>query len=152
MNTLFALLLIALPLQAQTPKLPSAAGCGASFSDPGWTGYCYFATPVVSSQGVYSFSLYQFIPNGRAVPTTSTTTGAALDVRQFLLASGGLHVFILGTLGVSTSASAVTLATSGGGLVLWRSPKGWTLSAGGIENKAGGSTRPQWFAGPGITW
>jgi len=147
-------LLISIPVVAQTPatKLPNAAGCGASFSDPGWTGYCYFATPMVSSQAIYSFSLYQFIPNGKSVPTESTTTGAALDVRQFAFKAGTLHIFLLGTLGVGTSATAVTLATSGGGLVLWRSAKGWTISAGGIENKASGVTRPQWVLGPGLTW
>ena len=59
------------------------AGCGASFSDPGFAGWCAIAVPVVSSRGLYSFSMYEFLPNSGKPPTTATITGLALLLREW---------------------------------------------------------------------
>jgi hypothetical protein len=134
------------------PGLPKWGGCGASFSNPGWLGWCALAIPVVQSQGIYSWTMYQFIPNGSAVPAVVTSTGGAMILRSFAIRKGKLDIIGLGAVGVAVTSTAASFSPSGGGLALWRSAKGWTLEVGAIENKVGSVTKPQWIAGPGITW
>jgi len=133
-------------------SLPKAAGCGATFSDPGWLGYCFLAIPVVSSQGIYSWTMYQFLPNGLRTPTVLTSTGGAMVLRFWKFKSGTLCVVGVGAVGAAVSATATTFSPSGGGIVLWASKPGWTFEAGAIENEVAGVTKPQWIAGPGLTW
>lgn len=161
LSVFFALSAYNISAFGQTPVAPSAAtpmaslkwaGCGASFSDPGFAGWCAIAIPAVQSQGIYSFSLYQFLPNGAKVPSTSTSTGMAIIIRQFPLGRGVLNFLGLGTAGVSTSSTATTASFSGGGIALWKSKGGWTLEAGALENKAGTINKPTWLLGSGITW
>jgi len=142
------------PLAASTTPaaLPKWAGCGGSFSDPGWLGWCALAIPIVQSQGLYSWTMYQFLPNGSQVPSVVTSTGGALILRSFKLKNGMLDFIGLGAVGVAVTASATSFSPSGGGLVLWRGKHGWTIEAGAIENKVGSVTKPQWILGPGLTW
>src|ERR1035438_10536714 len=103
-----ALFLAALPLIAQTaPVAPAAmahaAGCGANFSSPGWLGYCYLAIPVSASQGLYSWTMYQFIPNAGRVPSTVTSTGAALILRSFTFSRGTLDILGVGAIGAAVT-------------------------------------------------
>ena len=137
---------------ATPPTLPKAAGCGASFSDPGWLGYCYLAIPVVPSQGVYSWTMYQFLPNGLHAPTVLTSTGGAMILRRWNFSAGTLFLIGVGAVGAAISSSAATFSPSGGGIAMWASKQGWTFEAGAIENKVGSVTQPQWIAGPGLTW
>ena len=137
---------------ASTSKLPMWAGCGTSFSDPGWMGWCALAVPVVQSQGIYSWTMYQFLPNGGHPPTMVTSTGGAIILRSFPFHAGKLDIIGLGAVGVAVTSSATTLSPSGGGLALWRAKKGWTFAVGAIENTVAGVSKPQWIGGPGLTW
>jgi hypothetical protein len=96
--------------------------------------------------------MYQFLPNGSKVPSIVTSTGGAMILRSFAFRTGKLDIIGLGAVGVAVTSTATSFSPSGGGLVLWRSAKGWTIQAGAIENKVGSATKPQWIAGPGITW
>jgi hypothetical protein len=152
-----ALLLAALPLIAQTaPVAPAAmahaAGCGANFSSPGWLGYCYLAIPVSASQGLYSWTMYQFIPNAGRVPSTVTSTGAALILRSFTFSRGTLDILGVGAIGAAVTGTATSFSPSGGGVAMWLSPARWTFMAGALEEKVGAVTKPAWIAGPGLTW
>jgi len=165
MKTL-AVLLVSLPLCAQSagtsapiqtpssakPALPNWAGCGASFSDPGWAGWCALAIPAVVSQQIYSYTMYSVLPNGSKTPTITTTTGGAIIIRQFPLAGGTLNIIGLGTVGVAVSSTATTGSFAGGGLALWKAKAGWTFEVGGIQTKAGTINKPELIAGTGWTW
>jgi hypothetical protein len=96
--------------------------------------------------------MYQFLPNGSKVPSIVTSTGGAMILRSFAFRTGKLDIIGLGAVGVAVTSTATSFSPSGGGLVLWRSAKGWTIQAGAIENKAGSVTKPQWILGPGLTW
>ena len=73
---------LALYASAQTPS--HWAGCGASFADPGFrAGARSPQAPVVASQGLNSFSFYQFLPNGNHPPTVATNSGLSLFLRSW---------------------------------------------------------------------
>lgn len=153
MKRLALLFCLCIPSWAQSAaSLPKWAGCGVSFSDPGWLGFCAMAIPVVQSQGIYSWTMYQFLPNGAKVPSVVTSTGGAMILRSFPIRTGKLDIIGLGAVGVAVTSTATSFSPSGGGLALWRSAKGWTFQIGAIENKVAGVTKPQWIAGPGLTW
>jgi hypothetical protein len=149
MKRLLPFLLI---LSASAQTLPKWAGCGPSFANPGWLGWCAMAVPAIQSQGIYSYTMYQFLPNGGKTPTVSTTTGGAIILRTWHPTIGRIDILGLGTVGVATTSTATTGAFSGGAVAVFTSKRGWTMEAGGIENKAGASPKPQWIAGPGLTW
>ena len=142
------------PSPAPPVSLPPAkwAGCGATFANPGWLGWCALAMPVVASQGVYSWTMYQLVPVNRHPPTVSTTTGPGIILRSFKGSRGTLDLLGIGAAGVAVTSSATTGAFSGGGVALWKAKSGWTFEFGFLENKAGASVKPQWIGGPGLTW
>ena len=139
---------LALYASAQTPS--HWAGCGASFADPGFSGWCAIAVPVVASQGLNSFSFYQFLPNGNRPPTVATNSGLSLLLRSWKIGTSTLQLHGIGAPGVAVTSTATTFSPAGGGIALWQSSKGWTAEVGAIENKVTG--KPNWIAGVGLVW
>ncbi len=133
-------LLLALPLIAQAQH---AAGCLASFSNPGWNGACYLAVPLVPAQGLYSWTMAQRV-QGQVI----TSTGLALALRSFTSAKGTLQIIGIGQL-VSRHRALCHLV---GPRSMWISKSHWTWLAGGIANKGPKATTTDWIMGPGVQW
>jgi hypothetical protein len=151
---------LALVARCQTPvptlvkqSLPSVFLAGGEYSDgqsPKYSGFVSIALPVSTTVGLYSWSMYQgLIIKGKL--TTSTTTGMADDLKTFCFKPGCAIVYALGAAGVATSSST-TLALADGGGLMWRSNGGWAFTLAGIENTAGGVTKPSIILGIGRTW
>lgn len=128
------------------------AGCGASFSDPGFAGWCALAVPVVSSRGLYSFSMYEFLPNSGKPPTTATVTGLALLLREWQTkAQDSIGVYGIGApAGVAVTSTATQFNPAWGGIGIFRRHTGWTVEAAGIKNQVTGKI--DWKLGAGLTW
>ena len=132
------------------PNLFLAGGEYNSASAPHFSGFAAIALPVSTAVGLYSYSMYQsLLVKGKL--TTSTTTGAADDLKTFCFKPGCLVVVGLAAAGVATSTSANLAAATGGGLV-FRFSDGWAVAGFGIQNTTGGVTKPAALIGIGRTW
>lgn len=150
-----ALFLLALPLMAQTAiKCPVSnwVGLGAGYNpsaSPKATGWISEATCISQSQGIYSYSTYEAIPQRNAVPLVSARTGVATVLRQF---GPSVYLLALATAGMAQTGTATTGAFSGGGMLMYRHPSGFTFEAGARILSAGGNQQAVYEVGVGHSW
>lgn len=141
---------------AQPAKLPNWAGVGSEYSSstaPHFTGWAAIALPIVSSEQLYSYSMYQTIPSTGKVPTVSTTTGLATILRTFPIPKrGAIYLMGLATAGAANTGTATTGAFAGGGMLVWRKPSGLTFEIGALQTKAGSTAKPLVLGGIGWAW
>lgn len=138
---------------AKPASLPNLALVGAEYgtsTSPHFSGFAALALPVSATAGLYSYSMYQGIIVGGKL-ATSTTTGLADDLKTVCIKPGCFVLVGLGTAGVSTS-SVTQSAFAGGGGLLYRSTSGWVAGIMGIQNSAGGVSKPNLLVGFGRTW
>jgi hypothetical protein len=137
-------------LKQALPSLLLVGGEYGTSTSPHFSGFMALGLPVLTSAGLYSYSMYQgLIVNGKL--TTSTTTGMADDLKTFCNKTGCAVLIGIGTAGVATSSTA-SLALSGGGGGLFRFNDGWAVGIFGLENTAGGVNKPSLLLGFGRTW
>ena len=134
-------------------KLPNWAGFGGEYStsdSPHFSGWAALAVPVSQPAQIYSFSMYQgLIQQGKLVTSTTAGLGTILKTQQ--LGSATAYLIGVGTAGVA-NGTATTAAFSGGGFLVVHFKRGWTLEAGGLQNKTGAGAKPNLLVGGGFTW
>jgi hypothetical protein len=149
----YLLLILSMPLGAQS--FPTWVGVGALYTgeqSPHYSGWAAVALPV-GTQGLYSWSMDQIIPNKKTTPTTETSTGAALVLRTFAVGKVNVDLVGIATIGSAISSVSVTAALSGGGGLMFHS-KSPTLAywVGYLMTKANGVTVPEYMTGVGLTF
>jgi hypothetical protein len=136
--------------KAALPNLFLAGGEYGSASSPHFSGFLAIALPVSAPVGLYSYSMYQgLIVKGKLV--TSTTTGAADDLKTFCFKPGCLALVALAAAGISNGATA-NLATATGGGFVFRFSDGWAVAVFGVKNTAAGTSNPNLLIGFGRVW
>lgn len=101
---------------AQTPSAQpgTIVGVYASYNGHASAG-ATLAVPVNAKSGIYSYTSYDVILSPGKVPTAAARTGAAMTLRTI----GPATLFVLGTAGAATTATATTASFNvGGGLMV----------------------------------
>ena len=102
------------------------AGAGASFTNPGFSGWISMAKLISASNGLYSYSSYDAIAKPGALPTLAARSGLASKVFSY----GNFFVLGFGTAGVAQTSSAITGSFSGGGMAFYKLKSGLTIELG----------------------